>query len=90
MVGGEDFVELPQKLLACLKIIVLHCYRLFGASCMVQQRRICLQCRKPGDVGLIPEMGWHPTPLFLTRKFHGQRSLAGDAVHGFAEKVRHD
>ena len=22
---GKDFVELPQKLLACLKIIVLHC-----------------------------------------------------------------
>ena len=33
---GKDFVELPQKLLACLKIIVLHCCRLFGASCMVQ------------------------------------------------------
>ena len=43
-----------------------------------------------GDMGLIPGLGspgipgkipwrseWHPTPEFLPREFHGQRSLAG-------------
>ena len=32
-----------------------------------------------GDVGSIPELGrkWQPTPIFLSRKSHGQRSLAG-------------
>ena len=37
-----------------------------------------------GEVGLIPELRrslgegkWHPTPVFLPGKSHGQRSLAG-------------
>ena len=36
------------------------------------------------DAGSIPRSGgsswskkWQPTPVFLPRKFHGQRSLAG-------------
>ena len=36
------------------------------------------------DVGLIPGLGripyrrkWQPDPVFLPRKFHGQRSLVG-------------
>ena len=31
-----------------------------------------------GDQSLIPEL--QPTPVFLTGKFHGQRSLAGYIV----------
>ena len=45
-----------------------------------------------GDVGLIPELGrfpwrrkWQPTPVFLPRKFHGQRNLAGYSPWGHKE-----
>ena len=38
------------------------------------------------DVGLKPWVGkipwkraWHPTPVFLPGKYHGQRSLAGNS-----------
>ena len=43
--------------------------------------------REAGDTGWIPGSGrspgggttsyWQPTPVFLSGKFHGQRSLAG-------------
>ena len=40
--------------------------------------------RDARDVGLIPGLGripyrrkWQPDPVFLPRKFHGQRSLVG-------------
>ena len=43
--------------------------------------RICLQCRRPGFdpwVGKIPwRRAWQPTPVFLPRKSHGQRSPVG-------------
>ena len=29
-----------------------------------------------------PGEGWQPTPVFLTGKFHGQRSLAGSSARG--------
>ena len=32
---------------------------------------------------------WHPTPVFLPREFHGQRSLAGYSPRG-SPKVKHD
>ena len=44
-----------------------------------------------GDVGLIPGSGRSPgegngnTPVFLPRKFHGQRSLAGYSPWGHKE-----
>ena len=28
---------------------------------------------------------WQPTPVFFPEEFHGQRSLAGNTVHGIAE-----
>ena len=40
-------------------------------------------------VGKIPwRREWHSTPVFLPRKFHGQRSLVGYSPGGL--KVRHD
>ena len=43
--------------------------------------RICLHCRRLGFntcVRKIPwRRAWHPTPVFLPREVHGQRSLAG-------------
>ena len=50
--------------------------------------------RDTREVGLIPGLGnipwrskWHPTPIFLLGKFHGQRSLAGCSPWG--HRVRH-
>ena len=31
------------------------------------------------------EKEWQPTPVFLSGKFHGQRSLVGYIVHGVAK-----
>ena len=43
--------------------------------------RICLQWRRPGFdfwVGKIPwRRKWKPSPVFLSRESHGERSLAG-------------
>ena len=37
-------------------------------------------------VGKIPwRREWHPTPVFLPREFHGQRSLAGYSPWGHKE-----
>ena len=55
----------------------------FRASQVGQQKRIWLPCMRYEFnpwVGKIPwSWKWQPTPVFLPRKFHGQRSLA---VHG--------
>ena len=47
------------------------------------------------ELGLIPESGrspwsrkWQPTPIYLLRKFHGQRSLVGVSPRG--QRVEHD
>ena len=53
------------------------------------------QCRKLKRGGFHPWVGkipwrrkWQPTPRFLPRKFHGQKSLAGYSSWGL--RVRHD
>ena len=50
------------------------------------------QCKRHRDSGLIPGVGkipwkrtWHPTPVFLPGKFHGQRSLVGYSPGGCKE-----
>ena len=47
------------------------------------------QCRRHRDSGLIPgfwkipwKRKWHPTPVFLPGKFHGQKSLVGYSPWG--------
>ena len=48
--------------------------------------RVCLQCRSPRFdlwVDKIPwRREWLPTPVFLPREFHGQRSLMGYSPWG--------
>ena len=50
---------------------------------------ICPQCGRPEFnpwVGKIPwRRKWQPTPVFLTGKFHGQRSLVGYSPWGHRE-----
>ena len=57
-----------------------------GTSQVAQRERIFLRCRRHGLdpwVGKIPwRRKWHPTPLFLPGKSHGQRSLAGCSPWG--------
>ena len=45
-----------------------------------------------GDLGWIPESGrrkWQPTPVFLSGKSYGQRSLVGYSLWGH-KRVDHD
>ena len=65
------------------------------ASPMAPWQRICLQCRRQERCEFDPWVGkipwrrkWQPTPVFLPRKFHGQRSLVGYSPWG--HRVRHD
>ena len=52
----------------------------------LDRKEICLQCRRPEFdpwVRKIPwRREWQPTPVFLPREFHGQRSLAGYSPWG--------
>ena len=52
-------------------------------------KRICLQCRRPGFnpwVGKISwRRKWQPTPVFLPGKFHGQRGLVSYSPWGLKE-----
>ena len=42
-------------------------------------------------MGKIPwRRKWEPTPVFLPRKSHGQRSLLGYTVHGITKRVQLD
>ena len=51
-------------------------------ACMVAHTvKNLLQCRRPGFSPCVSKIPWRrewlPTPVFLPREFHGQRSLAG-------------
>ena len=63
-----------------------------GLPSWLRQERICLQCSRPGFdrwVGKIPwRREWLPTPIFLPREFHGQRSLVGYSPWGHKELDR--
>ena len=66
------------------------------ASLEAQQSRICLQCRRHGQMWVCSlsqedalEKKWQPNPVFLPGESHGQRSLAGHSPRG-RKKVRHD
>jgi len=52
-------------------------------------KSVCLQCGRPGFdpcVGKIPwRRKWHPTPVLLPGKSHGQRSLVGYSPWGRKE-----
>ena len=50
------------------------------------QCKRCKKCRFDPWVGKIPwRRAWQPTPVFLTGKFHGQRSLVGYSPWGCTE-----
>ena len=54
------------------------------------QCRSCKRCRFDLCVGKIPwRRKWPPTPVFLPREFHGQRSLVGYRSRGL-QRVGHD
>ena len=55
----------------------------------LDDKRICLQCRRPRFdpwAGKIPwGTKWLPTPVFVPEEFHGQRSLEGYSPWGCKE-----
>ena len=57
-----------------------------AVASLVTQTVVCLQCGRPGFdpwVGKIPwRRSWQPTPVFLPREFHGQRSPVGYSPRG--------
>ena len=53
------------------------------------QCRRCKRCRFDSWVGKTPwRRTWQPTPIFLPRKSHGQRSLAGYSPQGRNESAQ--
>ena len=66
-------------------------YRVYSKrrTSLVSQTIVCLKCRRPGLylwVGKIPwKWKWQHTPVFLSGKPHGQRSLAGYSSWGCKE-----
>ena len=60
-----------------------------GLPQWLSNKRICLQCRRclfDPWVRKIPwKMTWQPTPVFLPRESHGQRSLVGYHPQGHKE-----
>ena len=56
---------------------------------MVAQKRICLQCKKPGFCPSAEKIPWRrewlPTPVFLPREFHEQRGVVGYSPWGHKE-----
>ena len=52
-----------------------------GFSYSSAGKRICLQGRRPGFDSWVAKVSWRrkwqPTPVFLPRESHGQRTLAG-------------
>ena len=64
-----------------------------GASLVFRSKESTCQCSRCGFdpwVGKIPwSRKWQPTPVFLPRKFHGQRRLKGCSPWGH-KRVRHN
>ena len=60
-----------------------------GLSWWLRWKRIYLQCGRPGFDPLVRKIpwrrAWQPTPVFLPRESHGQRSLAGYSPWGCTE-----
>ena len=60
-----------------------------GCFAWLRGQSVCLQCTRPGFdpwVGKIPwRRKWQPTPVFLPRESHGQRSLTGYSPRGHKE-----
>ena len=84
---------LPTQHVFTLKFSVLLSYTLLqGFPWWFRWWRICLQCGRSGSdhcVGKIPwRRAWQPTPVFLPRESHGQRSQVGYSPWGC--RVRHE
>ena len=71
-------------------------YRWHDCTPVAQLVKTACQCKRRKRRGFNPWIGkipwrreWHPTPVFLPGKFHGQRSLVGYSPWGH-KRVRHD
>ena len=66
-------------------------YWLFSrwTSLVAQGKEPTCQCRNPWVRKILLRRKWQPTPVFLPRKSHGERSLADYSPWG-RKKVRHN
>ena len=71
------------------KRIIVHSW-LMGVYSHVQQWYKHSKINLATSINITWRRKWQPTPAFLPRKFHGQRSLAGYSPRGHKESVSHD
>ena len=69
--------------------IYRHLLRITGLPWRLSRWGVCLQCGRGMFnpwVGKMPwRRKWQPTPVFLPREFHGERSLVGYSPYGHEE-----
>ena len=74
-----------------IKPLLSEKYTGVGASEMVQTVKNLPAMQETWVHSLHQEIPWRkerqPTPVFLSREFHGQRSLAGFSPWGFKESL---
>ena len=77
-----------------IKPLLSEKYTGVGASEMVQTVKNLPAMQEPQETQVqsldrkIPwRRAWQPSPVFLSREFHGQRSLAGFSPWGFKESL---
>ena len=75
-----------SPLCLCSNLLIKHWSYLIRASFIAQSVKNLLAMQETcvrSWVGKIPwRRKWHPTPIFLPRESHGQRSLAGHSPCG--------
>ena len=52
---------------------------------MLSWKKHKLESRLPGEISIISDVQWQPTPVLLPEKSHGQRSLVGCSPWGRKE-----
>ena len=66
-----------------------HSLTCSGLPWWLRRERNCLQCRRPGFSPWVRKRSWRrkwqPTPVFLLREFHEQRSLGSCSPWGLKE-----
>ena len=81
--SAHDWVTEQAHIILLLSFVVYYMFGLPGGSC--GKESVC-STEDLGSINLLErspgERKWLPTPVFLPREFHGQRSLAGQQSVG--------
>ena len=78
-----------MEAMLCWVSLLQQLYPAMGLPWWLRQLSVCLQCGRPGFdpwIGKIPwRRKWHPTPVLLPERSHGQRNLVGYSLWGRKE-----